>query len=74
MLNLVEHQKKKSCGFTDGHEAPPISAKYRPRFDKKNGVEPGIIIGVGGDNLVGIPRISRGGERFGMWGKTMYFS
>ena len=59
--------------FTDGHEAPPISAKYRPRFDKKNGVESGIIIGVGGDNLVGIPRISRSGERFGMWGEDDVF-
>ena len=35
-LNLAEHQKEKVMWFfTDGHEAPPISAKYRPRFDKK---------------------------------------
>ena len=74
-LNLVQNIKRKShvVFFTDGHEAPPISAKYRPRFDKKNGVESGIIIGVGGDNLVGIPRISRGGERFGMWGADEVF-
>ena len=74
-LNLVGDIQRKShvVFFTDGHEAPPISAKYRPRFDKKNGVEPGIIIGVGGDNLVGIPRISRSGERFGMWGEDDVF-
>ena len=74
-LNLVGNIQRKShvVFFTDGHEAPPISAKYRPRFDKKNGVEPGIIIGVGGDNLVGIPRISRSGERFGMWGEDDVF-
>ena len=74
-LNLVQNIKRKShvVFFTDGHEAPPISAKYRPRFDKKNGVESGIIIGVGGDNLVGIPRISRSGERFGMWGEDDVF-
>ena len=74
-LNLVGNIQRKShvVFFTDGHEAPPISAKYRPRFDKKNGVESGIIIGVGGDNLVGIPRISRSGERFGMWGEDDVF-
>ena len=40
-LNLVGKIQRKShvVFFTDGHEAPPISAKYRPRFDKKNGVE-----------------------------------
>ena len=74
-LNLVGNIKRKShvVFFTDGHEAPPISAKYRPRFDKKNGVESGIIRGVGGDNLVGIPKISRAGERFGMWGADDVF-
>ena len=74
-LNLVGNIQRKShvVFFTDGHEAPPISAKYRPRFDKKNGVESGIIIGVGGDKLVGIPRISRSGERFGMWGEDDVF-
>ena len=74
-LNLVGNIARKShiVFFTDGHEAPPISAKYRPKFDKKNSINSGLIIGVGGSKLVGIPRVNRDGERSGFWGEDDVF-
>ena len=38
--------------FTDGHEAPPISLYNRPRIDVKTGEVQGLLVGVGGDELI----------------------
>ena len=53
--------------ITDGHEAPPIAAAYRPRFDQpKNKIE-GLIVGVGGQRKIQIPKINSDGDEIGFW-------
>lgn len=54
--------------FTDGHEAPPVNPAQLPRFSGKVGEVKGLIIGLGGDKLVPIPRIDReSGKQSGVW-------
>jgi mxaL protein len=52
---------------TDGHEAPPISPHYRPTFSVPRGQVRGLVLGVGGDVPVAIPRFDRSGQRLGVW-------
>lgn len=52
--------------FTDGHEAPPINRRLRPRFPAGGGGG-GLIVGVGGRVPVPIPRLDRAGRRLGYW-------
>jgi mxaL protein len=53
---------------TDGHEAPPINPRHRPRFDGEPGDVPGAIVGVGGDLPVPIPKLDVEGHPLGVWG------
>ena len=53
--------------FTDGHEAPPVNPNLLPVFQGKKGKIKGIIIGVGGDKRVKIPKIDRAGKQLGYW-------
>lgn len=53
--------------FTDGHEAPPINPKLMPNFSGKIGEIKGLIVGVGGDKLVKIPKLDRSGNQSGYW-------
>lgn len=53
---------------TDGHEAPPLSARHRPRFDDLPGEVPGLIVGVGGALPVPIPKRDPAGRPIGFWG------
>lgn len=53
--------------LTDGHEAPPVHPDHRPRFGGKPGELPGIIVGVGGDALVRIPKRDHEGKAVGFW-------
>jgi mxaL protein len=53
---------------TDGHEAPPLNARHRPRFDGEPGDVPGAIVGVGGDVPVPIPKLDIEGRPLGLWG------
>ncbi len=53
--------------LTDGHEAPPISFKHRPRIDVKAGEVRGILIGVGNDELSPIPKLDPEGNVLGFW-------
>ncbi len=53
--------------FTDGHEAPPISWRNRPRIDVKPGEVRGILIGVGGNELSPIPKFDPDGNALGYW-------
>ncbi len=54
--------------ITDGHESPPINPELPPRFPGKAGEIFGLIVGVGGDDLVQIPKFDRKtGEPDGFW-------
>jgi mxaL protein len=55
--------------ITDGHEAPPISARYRPRFDEgfTRGEVGGVIVGVGGETPLPIPKTDPEGRPLGHW-------
>jgi mxaL protein len=54
--------------ITDGHEAPPLNKKLFPKFDGKPGEIHGLLVGVGGDDLLPIPKTNENGEIEGFWG------
>ena len=54
--------------FSDGHEAPPVSPRYRPAFNGERGAVSGVLMGVGGPNAVPIPRTDPLGRSLGFWG------
>jgi mxaL protein len=53
---------------TDGHEAPPLEARHRPRYDDKPGEVGGLIVGVGGLVPAPIPKTDPFGQTIGVWG------
>ncbi len=53
---------------TDGHEAPPLNPRYRPRFDGQPGEVAGLIVGVGSLLPSRIPKIDPSGRPLGYWG------
>ena len=53
--------------ITDGHEAPPISPAYRPRFDSPKKQVKGLLVGVGDIKKSKIPKINSDGEQSGYW-------
>lgn len=53
--------------FTDGHEAPPLSPRYRPAFDGTPGEIAGALVGVGGDEPMPIPKTDLEGRPLGVW-------
>ncbi len=54
--------------FTDGHEAPPVHADLQIRFSGDPGAVPGLLVGVGGDTAVPIPKHDVSGDLIGEWG------
>jgi mxaL protein len=52
---------------SDGHEAPPISPNYRPAFSLARGKVRGVLVGVGGDLPVPIPKFDPVGRSLGVW-------
>lgn len=52
---------------TDGHEAPPVNPRHRPRFDDKKGEVPGLIVGVGDERPSPIPKVDPSGRPLGVW-------
>jgi mxaL protein len=54
--------------LTDGHESPPIHESLFPKFDGKPGEIRGVMVGVGGDDLLPIPKTNAKGEIEGVWG------
>lgn len=54
--------------FTDGHEAPPVNPRHRPVFDGEPGEVAGLLVGVGGDQALPIPRQDPTGRPIGTWG------
>jgi mxaL protein len=53
---------------TDGHEAPPLHPKLRPQYDGTPGEVRGVLVGVGGDTPVPIPKFAPDGKPIGYWG------
>ena len=53
---------------TDGHEAPPLSPRFRPNFTGERGAVAGALIGVGGPLPLPIPRTDPLGRPIGVWG------
>lgn len=53
---------------TDGHESPPLHESLFPKFDGKPGEIHGVIVGVGGEDLLPIPKTNEQGEIEGVWG------
>jgi mxaL protein len=52
---------------TDGQEAPPVSARYRPQFRGEVGAVKGWLVGVGELALSPIPKIDERGRQIGVW-------
>lgn len=53
--------------ITDGHEAPPLHPRLRPRFSGAPGEVRGAVAGVGGDEPVPIPKLDVDGIQRGYW-------
>lgn len=53
--------------ITDGHEAPPVSPRYRAQFQGTPGEVPGWLVGVGSLALSPIPKIDERGRQVGVW-------
>ena len=54
--------------FTDGHEAPPLPSSGIPDFEGKPGETRGLIVGVGGQEKLPIPKFDDDGREIGHYG------
>jgi mxaL protein len=53
--------------ITDGHEAPPLNPRHLPPLELPEGGVRGLIVGVGGDRPVPIPKNDPDGRPLGFW-------
>lgn len=53
--------------LTDGHESPPVHESLFPKFQGTPGEVKGVIVGVGGSDLLPIPKTNEQGEIEGFW-------
>jgi mxaL protein len=53
--------------ITDGHEAPPLNKTLYPKFKGEPGEVKGVFVGVGGDDLLPIPKRDEKGKEIGFW-------
>jgi len=62
MKQVQEIESNPSIVFlTDGHESPPLHATLYPKYRGDLGVVSGVLVGIGGDNLLPIPRRDESG-------------
>jgi len=54
--------------LTDGHESPPIHDTLFPKFRGDLGKVTGVFVGVGGEDLLPIPKRDEKGNSIGFWG------
>jgi len=54
--------------LTDGHESPPVHDTLFPKFRGEPGKVPGVFVGVGGEDLLPIPKRDETGKSIGFWG------
>jgi mxaL protein len=66
-LEMLQKHDEAILFMTDGHEAPPINPAYRTDFTAIRGKSHGLIVGVGGDQPVPIPKFNNKGERIGVY-------
>jgi len=66
LLGVLETQTR-LIFFTDGHEAPPINPALPPRYDSSPGEIKGLLVGVGGQQAVPIPKVDASGALQGYW-------
>ncbi|MGR8918790.1 MAG: vWA domain-containing protein [Gammaproteobacteria bacterium] len=66
LLTLLDEETR-LVFFTDGQESPPIRAGVLPRIMGDIESVRGLVVGVGGDELVEIPKFSESGQRIGVW-------
>lgn len=52
---------------SDGHEAPPLSARHRPRYEDRNKGLTGLLVGVGQVQASPIPKTDPAGQALGYW-------
>lgn len=53
--------------LTDGHEAPPVSPLHRPVYDEPAGRGAALMVGIGGNRPVPIPKTDPSGRSLGLW-------
>jgi mxaL protein len=53
--------------LTDGQESPPVNPSYRPSFTVARGAVRGLVVGVGGDVALPIPKLDPEGRPQGEW-------
>lgn len=53
--------------ISDGHQAPPINPDYAPKFEGKVGAVKGVVLGVGGEIPVRIPKLDEDDNISGYW-------
>lgn len=53
--------------LTDGQESPPVNPSYRPNFTVARGAVKGLVVGVGGDVALPIPKLDPEGRPQGEW-------
>ncbi|MFW5450100.1 MAG: vWA domain-containing protein [Methylophagaceae bacterium] len=53
--------------ITDGHESPPLHKTLHAKFKGTIGEVPGVFVGVGGDDLLPIPKRDLDGNELGFW-------
>jgi mxaL protein len=53
--------------LTDGQESPPVNPSYRPSFTVARGAVKGLVVGVGGDVALPIPKLDPEGRPQGEW-------
>lgn len=53
--------------ITDGHESPPLHKTLRAKFRGDLGEISGVLVGVGGDDLLPIPKHDYDGNLIGVW-------
>lgn len=66
LMTLLPHETR-LVFFTDGHEAPPLHPEVQPKFRGRPGAVKGLVVGVGGDAPVPIPKFNADGAREGYW-------
>jgi mxaL protein len=54
--------------FTDGHQAPEISARYAPVFEGEPGKVKGVVFGLGSQSAGRIPLLDQNDNITGYWG------
>jgi mxaL protein len=64
---LAQGQNADLLFMTDGQETPPLAWSTPPDFAAMRGVVGGAIIGIGGSELVPIPKYDKAGKLIGVW-------